>query len=80
MPPPSMGWNDLAPRAVCEALHASVREAKVSMSALVQHVERDQIILWAWEPGGRRTAPAIPHQEFVSRVQRWIDGGATCPD
>jgi hypothetical protein len=80
MPPASMGWSDLTPRAVCEALHASIRAANVPVGALIAHVQRDPLILWAWEPGGRRTPPPVPHADFVSSVEKWVAAGAACPD
>jgi mono/diheme cytochrome c family protein len=52
---------------------------------LLDFIETDPFILWAWDPGTRangtpRTPPPMAsHDEFLTTVRRWLADGAPCP-
>jgi hypothetical protein len=52
---------------------------------LLDFIETDPFIMWAWDPGvrangkARTTPPMATHDEFLSTVKKWIDAGAPCP-
>jgi hypothetical protein len=49
------------------------------LAALQEHVAKDDLVAWGWNPGpGREPAPG--NQEAAGGVfQAWIDSGAHCP-
>ena len=49
-----------------------------NLDALLQHVRRDKLVLWGWDPGPGRNPVSIPHAEFVAKFQQWIEAGAPC--
>jgi len=51
---------------------------------LVEHVESEHLVLWAWDPGTRwngdvRKTPPLSHEEFVNAFKDWVNSGAPCP-
>ncbi len=51
-----------------------------SREALLQHVTRDPLVIWGWNPGEGRALPPLPHAEFARQFAVWIDNGAYLPD
>jgi hypothetical protein len=49
------------------------------LALLQEHIAKDDLVAWAWNPGeGREPAPG--NQEAAGKlVQAWIDNGADCP-
>jgi hypothetical protein len=47
-----------------------------SLDALLEHVSKDALVLWGWQPGGERAPVPVPHAEFVAAFKVWIDAGA----
>ena len=39
----------------------------------------DKLVLWGWEPGGRRAPVSVSHDEFVAQFKTWVAAGAPCP-
>jgi len=48
------------------------------LSQLVEHVSKDQIVNWGWDPGPGRGRPPLSHGEFVRRFVQWAESGAPC--
>lgn len=50
-----------------------------SLENLVQHVQTDCLVRWAWKPGpGRSRAPG-EHHHLVACMQVWADSQGPCP-
>jgi hypothetical protein len=50
-----------------------------NLDDLFTHLQTDTLVKWSWDPGpGRQPAPGT-HQQFVSLIKTWIEGGAPCP-
>ena len=69
---------------LCAMLTDRLRNGNRGLLDLLDHVENEHLVLWAWDPGTRwngeaRTKPPISHEEFVKTFKEWIDAGATCP-
>ena len=69
---------------LCAMLTDRLRNGNRGLADLLDHVENEHLVLWAWDPGTRwngeaRTKPPISHEEFVKTFKEWIDAGATCP-
>lgn len=81
MPPPAtpMAWHGLSPIALCRDLRDPAKTGGRSVAQLVDHVSKDHLVHWAWEPGPGRSVPPLTHEQFVARFAAWRDQGAPCP-
>ncbi len=80
MPPPGRaGWDGLTPAEICAALKDRERNAGLSPEQVVEHMAKDPLVLWAWEPGGIREKPPLAHADFMALMRSWHEGGAPCP-
>jgi mono/diheme cytochrome c family protein len=87
--PPSMSWESAPGIAMtspdlCTRLKDKSRNGNRDLAALVEHVEKDRIVNWGWNPGNRpngeaRETPPVSHGEFVKAFKEWADAGAPCP-
>ena len=80
LPPPSarMAWRGLTTEEICRSLKDPGRNGGRGLSQLVEHVSKDQIVNWGWDPGPGRGAPPHSHGEFVRRFVQWAESGAPC--
>jgi hypothetical protein len=81
LPPPQhrMVFIGLSKAALCATIKDPSRNGGRNLAALLQHVSRDPLVLWGWQPGVGRAPVAVPHDAFVASVKTWIAGGAPCP-
>ncbi len=77
--PLSMGWQGLGDGELCAALKDKTRNGDRSVAALVEHMEKDGLVLWGWEPGGDRQPVSTPHAVFVTQLKAWAAADAPCP-
>lgn len=64
---------------LCRQLKDRNQNGGLSLQQLLQHVSSDPLVLWGWNPGEGRTTPPMSHEEFVAKVNEWINNGAACP-
>jgi hypothetical protein len=64
---------------LCRVLKDPKRNGGKTPAQLVEHVAKDKLVLWGWEPGGERTPVPVPHAEFVGAFKQWVSGGMPCP-
>jgi hypothetical protein len=64
---------------LCEQLKDPARNGHRSLAMLLDHVSHDPLVLWGWEPGGKRTTPPLAHDKFVAAFTAWIGSGGACP-
>jgi len=78
--PLSMNWQGLDKKAVCEQMRDPARNGKrTTPKQVIEHMETDPLVLWAWQPGAGRSKPAMSHEEFVRALVAWADAGLPCP-
>lgn len=65
--------------ALCLQLRDPAHNGQRSLTALHEHIARDPLVLWGWDPGGARTPPPISHAEFAAAFKAWVDAGGICP-
>jgi hypothetical protein len=75
----AQGWTDLTPGALCRAIIDPKKNGNRTGAKIIEHLEADRLVLWAWTPGGKRTAPPVAHKDFLAAAQTWIKTGAHCP-
>lgn len=90
MPPGVAGWSmppadvpmifeGRTPRALCAQLKDPKQTGGRDLPALREHMAKDHLVLWAWDPGPGRSKPPISHAALVLSLDAWIAAGAPCP-
>lgn len=78
--PLEMGWIGLSLEDICEQIKDVERNGGMDLESLHEHMARDSLVGWAWEPGpGLEPAPGT-QASFGELIRAWIDSGAHCPD
>jgi hypothetical protein len=74
-----MVFEKKTPLELCEGVIDPARNGGRSLTQLREHLEKDPLVLWGWDPGLGRNRPPLPRDEFVKHVDGWIARGAPCP-
>ena len=83
--PKVMSWQGLSSADICGMIQDPVRNKSPitgkprSGEDLVGHMQEEELVRWAWNPGGDREAPPIPADDFVKLMKTWVKGGMPCP-
>jgi hypothetical protein len=77
--PLSMGWQGLSHGELCETLKDESKNGGKDLTELVEHMEKDELVLWGWSPGIGRDPVPVGHKEFVDLLKYWVSTGANCP-
>lgn len=77
--PLSMGWEGLDDTQLADQLKDPARNGQRSLEAIFDHMAHDELVGWAWKPGGNRQPPPMSREDFTSAVREWIDTGAVSP-
>lgn len=82
LPPPEMRmvFEGKSAGELCRQLKDPKLNGGKTLEQLFEHVDKDALVLWGWDPGDGRTRPPLTHAELTRRMREWIDGGAACPD
>jgi hypothetical protein len=77
--PLSMAWESKSIREICLQLKDRSRNGGRDLAMLQEHVAKDDLVAWGWNPGAGRE-PAPGSQEATGDLVRaWINSGAQCP-
>jgi len=81
LPPPEhpMVFQGKTPTALCEQLKNPAHNGGKSLAQLLEHVSHDALVLWGWNPGGKRQPPPLPHDKFVAAFTTWVASNGACP-
>ena len=79
MPPYTMSWNGLQPGDICENIKDKEMNGGRDLAGLIDHLEHDTLVIWAWSPGTPRQPAPTSHREFVDLTRAWVASGAPCP-
>jgi hypothetical protein len=74
-----MGWTGLSAGDVCRAVKDRTRNGGRTPDQILEHLTKDPLVQWAWQPGGKRDAIPLPYSEFLDLVRYWVATGAACP-
>lgn len=64
---------------LCVQLRDPKHNGGKSPEQLLEHVEKDALVLWGWEPGEGRAPVPVPHATFVEALRTWVNGGCKYP-
>jgi len=81
LPPPErkMVFIHVSTKDLCTRLQDQQQNGGKNLAALIEHVDKDKLVLWGWNPGAGRAPVNVPHAEFVAAFKTWADAGAPCP-
>jgi hypothetical protein len=77
--PKSMSWQGLSDARIGEAILNKSKNGRRDVKALVEHMTKDSLVLWAWAPGEGRQLPPLSQSDFAKFVKEWADNGAVIP-
>lgn len=64
---------------LCRQLQDPAQNGGHTLEEIFEHMARDPLVLWGWDPGEGRAPVARPHSEMVAALRTWIDSGCGCP-
>ena len=77
--PLEMAWQGKSVGDICRQLKDKSRNGGRDLAMLHEHVAKDDLVAYGWNPGSGRD-PAPGTQQLAGElVQAWIDTGAECP-
>jgi hypothetical protein len=91
MPPGAPTWHLPHPNAplvfeglssgeLCRRLKDPAQNGGRTPEMVLEHLARDPLVLWGWDPGDGRAPVSVPHAELVAAARAWVAGGCDCPD
>jgi hypothetical protein len=69
-----------SPAELCKQIKDPEQNGGRNLQALFDHIAKDDLVGWGWNPGDGRTLPPLNRAETVAQLRIWIDGGAACPE
>jgi hypothetical protein len=81
LPPPErkMVFIGLSPGALCAAIKDPRVTGGRNLPAMLEHLAKDELVAWGWEPGAGRAPVPVPRADVVAAFKAWMDAGAPCP-
>lgn len=77
--PVGMAWQGKSLGEICEQIKDPARNGKRTLAQIHEHLAKDDLVGWAWRPGGTRAAAPGTQAQFGALVAAWIKTGAACP-
>lgn len=78
--PKEMGWIGRSLGQICEQIKDRARNGDRSVEEIVAHMADDDLVGWAWHPGGDREPAPGSQKEFGELIRAWAGTGAPCPN
>ncbi|MBI1202509.1 MAG: Isoquinoline 1-oxidoreductase subunit [Rhodopseudomonas sp.] len=77
--PAEMAWQGKTLGQICAQIKDPKRNGGKDMKALIDHMANDELVGWAWHPGGKRKPAPGTQKEFGGLIRAWAATGAYCP-
>jgi hypothetical protein len=77
--PAEMAWAGKSLGQICTQIKDKTRNGGRDMPALIHHMAEDDLVGWAWHPGGNRTPAPGTQKQFGALFSAWAASGAYCP-
>ena len=77
--PLSMAWEGLDDGQLADQLKDQKRNGPRALDEIYDHMANNELVGWAWKPGGDREPPPMSREDFARLVREWIDTGAESP-
>ncbi|MGK6318897.1 Isoquinoline 1-oxidoreductase subunit [Sphingomonas sp. DT-204] len=76
--PIEQAWQGKTLGEICRQMLDPAR-SHMSRAELLHHIAHDELVGWAWHPGGDRARAPGTQAEFGALIGAWLDTGAQCP-
>lgn len=76
--PAEMAWQGKTLGEICRQMLDPAR-SHMTREQLLHHMAQDELVGWAWHPGGKRTSAPGTQSEFGAIIAAWLETGARCP-
>lgn len=76
--PIEMGWQGKTPGEICRQIQDPSRGG-MTREALLHHMAEDELVAWAWRPGGDRAPAPGTQAQFGEIIRAWLETGGKCP-
>ncbi|HQP30171.1 MAG TPA: hypothetical protein PLB81_02510 [Deltaproteobacteria bacterium] len=82
MPPEHMPmvFQGRTPGELCRQLKDPRHNGGRTGVQVIEHIDKDPLVLWGWSPGQGRTVPKMSHEDFAAKMHEWVKKGCACPD
>jgi hypothetical protein len=82
MPPENMPmiFQGRTPGELCRQLKDQKQNGGRTGGQIIDHIDKDPLVLWGWNPGNGRAVPNMSHREFSAKMHEWVKKGAACPE
>jgi hypothetical protein len=77
--PLEMAWEGKTVGEICRQIKDPIRNGGRSLALLHEHIAKDDLVAWAWNPGAGRTPAPGTQEQLGALIQAWIETGAECP-
>ncbi len=77
--PAEQAWQGKSLGQICVQIKDRSRNGDKDMAALIDHMAKDPLVGWGWNPGGGRKPAPGTQAEFGALIKAWADSGAACP-
>ncbi|HTG37655.1 Isoquinoline 1-oxidoreductase subunit [Sphingomonas sp.] len=76
--PAEQAWQGRSLGEICRQLLDPSR-SHMTQAQLLEHMRADELVGWAWHPGGTREPAPGTQAQFGALIEAWLASGATCP-
>jgi mono/diheme cytochrome c family protein len=82
MPPENMPmvFQGRTPGELCRQLKDPKLNGGKTGEQIIEHISKDPLVTWGWNPGEGRTTPKMSHKDFSAKMNEWVKKGAACPE
>ena len=77
--PIEMAWEGKTLAEICVQIKDQNRNGGKTLAELVEHMAKDDLVGWGWNPGKGREPVAGTQAEFGALYEAWAATGAHCP-
>jgi hypothetical protein len=77
--PAAMAWQGRSLAQICTQIKDLKRNGDKSLAALIVHFSKDDLVGWAWRPGGGRIPAPGTQEQMGALIKAWVETGASCP-
>jgi mono/diheme cytochrome c family protein len=65
---------------LCRQLKDPEKNGGRTGEKIIEHIDKDPLVRWGWNPGQGRTVPKMSHEEFAAKMHAWVEKGCACPE
>lgn len=73
-------WFGKSSSYICNQLKDPARNGDRTIREVAAHLDHDQILHWAWNPGGNREPAPHSLQATMDALMKWAAAGTPCPE